>query len=74
MERFSFGPMDKISGGVADTVDDWSHPIYFSRAGDPLFTVHCTYSSSWGPCEVEGASVRIPAAARPASGSDAHWS
>jgi hypothetical protein len=67
-----FGQMDKISGGVADTEDDWSHPIYFSEASDPLFTVHCTYSSSWGPCEVEGASLRIPNAARPAGGGDGH--
>jgi hypothetical protein len=67
-----FGPIGKIAGGSADTQDDWSHPVYFSQASDPLFTVHCSYSSSWSNCEVEGAKVRIPDAARPAAGGDGH--
>ncbi len=53
-----------------DTASDWYHPIYFSVPTDPLFTVRCT--RSWGTCEVEGLQVRIPDAARPAGGGDAH--
>jgi len=39
---------------------------------DPLFTVHCTDSASWGQCKIEGDRIRIPNAAQPAGGSDAH--
>ncbi|MFN8160832.1 MAG: hypothetical protein U0R52_07295 [Solirubrobacterales bacterium] len=67
-----FGLMTAVLGGVAGTRDDWDHPIFFSRPTDPLYTVHCAYSSSWGRCEVEGMSLRIPAAAQPAAGADAH--
>ena len=47
---------------------DVGHPIYFSSPADPLVKVHCTYSAEWGPCEVEGAVVRIPAQALPTGG------
>ena len=53
-----------------DTASDWYHPVYYSAPTDPLFTVHCT--NPWGQCEVEGMEVRIPDAARPAGGGDAH--
>jgi hypothetical protein len=53
-----------------DAASDWYHPVYYSAPTDPLFTVHCT--RPWGRCEVEGMTVRIPDAARPADGSDAH--
>jgi hypothetical protein len=62
-----FGPPDNQALGAAE---DWSHPVYFSQPSDPVYTVHCT--QSWGTCEVEGAQVRIPGAARPASGGDGH--
>lgn len=65
----SFGPPHKMAGGIADTKDDWNHPIYFSRPDDPVYKVHCT--ETWGTCEVEGMQVRIPAPARPAGGGDA---
>jgi hypothetical protein len=65
----SFGPPQKMADGIADTKNDWSHPIYFSRPSDPVYTVHCT--KPWGTCEVEGMQVRIPAPARPAGGGDA---
>jgi hypothetical protein len=63
-----FGGPDKIAPG---TSDDWFHPIYFSQPTDPVFTLHCT-ESSWGECEIEGHQIRIPQAARAASGGDAH--
>ncbi len=59
-----------IEAGDADTPDDWNHPIYFSGPSDPVYTVHCL--EDWGTCEVEGMQVRIPDAARPAGGGDAH--
>lgn len=67
-----FGPMTGRLGGVADTGDDWDHPIYFSHRANPRFTVHCAYSPGWGRCEVEGARVRIPDAALAAAGDDGH--
>jgi hypothetical protein len=53
-----------------DTASDWYHPVYYSAPTDPPFTVHCT--GQVGQCEVEGMTVRIPDAARPAGGGDAH--
>ena len=67
----SYGPMDHLVAGNADTVDDYSHPTYYSQASDPLFTLHC-YESSWGRCAIEGMQIRVPDAARAAAGGDAH--
>ena len=66
----SFGPVDNLVVGQADTPDDYSHPIYFSRRSDPVFTLHC--SESWGRCSIEGKRIRIPDAARAAGGDDGH--
>jgi hypothetical protein len=66
-EVSGFGGPDNIAPG---SDHDWSHPIYYSRSSDPLFTVHCT--ESWGTCAVEGAQIRIPDAAMPADGGDGH--
>ncbi len=52
--------------------DDWGHPLYFAHPFDPEYRIHCTHNVDWGTCAVEGATVRIPAAARPATGSDHH--
>jgi hypothetical protein len=62
-----FGPPDNLSVGGST---DWGHPVYYSQAGDPVFTVHCT--KPWGTCEVEGAQVQIPDAARVATAGDGH--
>ena len=62
---------DKVTVGNSATSWDYSHPIYFSRPGDPEFTLHC-YESSWGRCAIEGMRVRVPDRARPARGEDAH--
>ena len=61
----------KMVAGDADTVYDYTHPIYYSRSTDPVFTLHC-YEVSWGTCPIEGHKIRIPDAARPAGGGDAH--
>jgi hypothetical protein len=68
----TFGQGPRFEGGIAGTRDDWGHPVYFSSRSNPVFKVHCARSSGWGPCEVEGASLRIPDAARPAGGGDGH--
>jgi Concanavalin A-like lectin/glucanases superfamily len=64
------GP-SKLVAGDADTSADYSHPIYYSRSSDPLFTLHC-YEASWGTCPIEGHKIRIPNAARAAGGGDGH--
>ncbi|MET0615666.1 MAG: hypothetical protein ABW142_09480 [Thermoleophilaceae bacterium] len=61
----------KMTAGDADTEYDYTHPLYYATAGDPLFTLHC-YETSWGVCPIEGHRIRIPDAARPAGGGDAH--
>ena len=66
----SFGPVDNLVVGQADTPDDYSHPVYFSRRSDPVFRLHC--SESWGRCSIEGKRIRVPDAARPAAGDDGH--
>ena len=65
------GGPSPLSLGVADTGSDWDHPTYYARSSDPLYRVHC-YQESWGRCEIEGTRIRIPRAARPAGGGDAH--
>ncbi len=49
---------------------DWYHPIYYSSAADPVYTVSCIKYG--GACEISGMQVRIPAQARRASSTDAH--
>jgi hypothetical protein len=65
-----WGAPVELRAGISDTASDWQHPTYYSRASDPMFTIHCT--ESWGDCEVEGMQVRIPDQARAAGGHDAH--
>jgi len=66
----SFAP--RFVAGYADTRNDYDHPIYFAKASDPKYTVHCSFSDNWGPCEIDGATVRVPSDARPAAGDDGH--
>jgi hypothetical protein len=66
------GPPPRIDGGVAGTRDDWGHPIYLSLRSDPVFTVHCTQSSVWGRCSLEGKRIHIPNAAQPSRSEDRH--
>jgi len=63
------GPANLVAGD-AGTRWDYSHPIYWSRPSDPVFTIQCL--EDWGTCDVEGMQVRVPDAARPAAGGDGH--
>jgi len=66
-----FGPINHLVAGEADSEEDYAHPTYYARAGDPLFELHC-YEQSWGTCPIEGHRIRVPDAARPAAGGDGH--
>jgi hypothetical protein len=65
-----FGAIGNLVAGEADSGSDWNHPTYYSTSTDPIFTLHCY--EDWGTCDVEGMKIRIPDAARPAAGGDAH--
>src|SRR4051794_25780352 len=65
-----WGTPADLPAGTTSSSGDWNHPVYYSSASDPVFTVHCT--EDWGTCEVEGLKVHVPDAARAASSSDAH--
>jgi hypothetical protein len=47
---------------------EFGAPIFTVDASSPLASVECT--KNWGPCELEAAKIRIPANARPNTGSD----
>ncbi len=66
----SWGDPQTMLAGHSTTNDDYFHPLYYSRAGDPLFTVKCAVAASG--CKVNGDQVRIPDAARAAGGGDGH--
>ena len=52
------------------STSDFGHPVYYSRATDPRYTIRC---ARWvSSCEVHGMHVRIPRNALPAGGSDGH--
>ena len=61
---------DKVTVGNSGTSWDYSRPVYFSRPGDPEFTLHCY--ESWGRCAIEGQRVRVPDRAQAARGDDGH--
>lgn len=65
-----FGTPQHLVAGTENTTSDYSHPIYYSKSTDPLYTIQCR---KWvSSCSVHGLQVRIPAGAKPALGSDAH--
>ncbi len=51
---------------------DYGHPIYYTSTADPVVNVHCTSYCNHVDNGGIPATVRIPALARPAGGSDAH--
>ncbi|MFN8161334.1 MAG: hypothetical protein U0R52_09875 [Solirubrobacterales bacterium] len=59
-----------VVGGPSGSGDDYKHPVYYASASDPVYKIHCTQWTS--SCEIEGMSIHIPAAARPAGGDDGH--
>jgi hypothetical protein len=60
----------RFTAGLADTSNDYDHPVYYSQPSDPLYTLHCT--EAWGRCAIEGMAIHVPAAARAAGGDDGH--
>lgn len=64
-----FGRIQSIEAGSAGTPDDFSTPIYYPNARDPLFKIHC---ARYECPQVEGARIRIPARAAPVAGGDGH--
>ena len=68
VRRFSRLPSVALTAGA--DLERWGPPTYWPGRGDPVFRVHCT--EPWGRCEVEGRRLRIPDAARAATGSDGH--
>jgi hypothetical protein len=66
-----FGPINHLVAGGAGMEEDYAHPTYYARAGDPWFVLHC-YEESWGTCPIEGHRIRVPDAAQPAAGGDGH--
>ncbi len=68
----SWGSAQNLLAGHADTDADYYHPIYFSKASDPVFELDAT--QQWGSSEIDGHQIHIPEAARPAGGGDAHMS
>lgn len=73
VERLTgFGAPERISAG--DPSYDWSHPTYWSKLDDPLFTLDCLepYGSEGARVcpELEGKRVRIPDDARAAGDAD----
>lgn len=67
-----FVGMGTLNLGDPNSSSVYGHPIYFGRAQDPVFTLHCLNDSMWGTCSIEGAQVHIPDGAQPAGGTDAH--
>ena len=66
-----FGRIQDVTAGYADTDEDYGHPTYYSQQRDPRYRLHC-YEASWGTCPIEGRLIKVPGAARPAGGGDAH--
>jgi hypothetical protein len=71
--QFPNGQNDQPFRNTEAGINDYSHPIYYSVATDPLVTVHCNLycdpTDNGGP----PAQIRIPAKAQPAGGTDHHF-
>jgi hypothetical protein len=67
----SWGPPARPYAGAAGTSDDWSHPLYFAKPSDPVYTIHQT---GWANEDIEGQQIHIPDGAEPAGGGDAEIS
>jgi hypothetical protein len=51
---------------------DYGHPIYYASSSDPIVNLHCTAYCNTVDNGGFPATMHIPAAARPAGGTDAH--
>lgn len=65
-----WGQPGNVALGVAETSEDFMHPVYYAQPGDPEYTLQAT--ESWGSNPINGIKIPIPAGARPAGGSDGH--
>lgn len=60
---------------IEQSFGDYNHPYFFSSPNDPEYSIVCDRAGGvWIGCPqgVYGQKVRVPAYAKPASGSDAH--
>jgi hypothetical protein len=66
------GRIQVYAGPPPPDSNDYSQPLYFGHASDPVYTVTCyMYGSN---CTAKGVSVHIPKGAQPAGGTDHHIS
>jgi hypothetical protein len=66
----AYGPPGHLTAGVAQTPNDWGHPTFYASGSDPVFTLRTT--AGYGANALNGMRIRVPDAARPAGGGDAH--
>jgi hypothetical protein len=66
----SWGLPGNLVAGTAETSNDWSHPTYYARSTDPVYTLHAT--EPWGANPLDGMQIPIPERAKPAGGGDGH--
>lgn len=66
----SWGVPARLVAGTSDTGDDYGHPTYYARSSDPVYRLRPTMQ--WGRSPIRGVRIHVPAAARPAGGSDGH--
>ena len=64
-----WGPPQNLLAGHSGTDEDYFHPLYWAQSSDPVFRIRCV---RFGSCPIEGHRIRIPDAARAASGDDGH--
>src|SRR4029079_5023826 len=55
--------------GAPETPNDYFHPIYYSRPGDPTYNITCTGTCSF---DNNGQPIAVPLQARPSNSRDAH--
>ncbi len=69
-----FGSANRVPiWGVEAGQYDYAHPIFYASNSDPVVKAACSkYCWSRGPALAPPPKIRIPAAARPAEGADAH--
>ncbi len=69
-KSLSLGSVGNLVAGNSTTTGDYGHPTYYAQPTDPLFRLSWT---GGGPgTAINGMQIRIPDAARPATGSDGH--
>jgi hypothetical protein len=67
-EVLSWAAPGSLIAGSAGTTSDYGHPTYWSQPNDPRYKLHSTSGSP----AIEGMTIPVPSAAKPAGGSDAH--